>query len=375
MNSTNDIEDVQAYISCISLPSTLAELFDMIENKGEFTVETVLSAEYNEEWRLEWTAPRWAREGDIVLFYFAKTAYVKLSYLRSELREDAFYDQMQKQLLKEWIDKASILVKRYGGKILAVGILMTDPYYIGDSEFDNPNITHYNMNVWAEIGYVNVFEDMLHIDDVSFIEIARQKQCTPIFGDTYERLREEIWARNDIPSYFADTTSNGIPVYEINQSNWLEINNKYKRKYKFESQYRSLYVDYFLFRISDKKSVYRECPCIKENAIHPSYVDNVVLIKGFYLPVEVKLNIEAERDIRKQVRKYCKLTKLILNSRTEEIADNKSVVADHVMIFDVNNIYWYDYDKNVVVVLASLDEIKTDVDVVMVKKQIYELIS
>ena len=169
MEDTNNIEDVQAYISCVSLPSTIDELMDLAERDELFPVEIVLNAEDYEY--LEWTAPRWARKGDIVLFYFSKTANVKLSNLRRELREDTFYNSSQKKILKEWIDKANTLFKEYGGKIMAVGILLSDPYYLGDSEFDNPNITHYNLNIWADIGYVNVFEDMLHINECEFVEI------------------------------------------------------------------------------------------------------------------------------------------------------------------------------------------------------------
>lgn len=156
MADNNSIEDVQAYISCVSLPSSLDELYDMVENDGQLTVDTILESEYGDEWVLEWTAPRWARKGDIVLFYFSKTANVKLSYLRRDLREDTYYTTEQKELLNGWIERAAELFKNYGGKILAVGILLSDPYYVGDSEFDNPNITHYNMNMWATIGYARV---------------------------------------------------------------------------------------------------------------------------------------------------------------------------------------------------------------------------
>ena len=98
MEDTNNIEDVQAYISCVSLPSTIDELMDLAERDELFPVEIVLNAEDYEY--LEWTAPRWARKGDIVLFYFSKTANVKLSNLRRELREDTFYNSSQKKNTK-----------------------------------------------------------------------------------------------------------------------------------------------------------------------------------------------------------------------------------------------------------------------------------
>lgn len=367
-----NLEDVQAYIACVTVPSTLEELLDLAENKGELSVEVILNAEYMDDEIVEWTAPRWAREGDIVLFYFSKTSNVKLSYLRKELRNDNSFSDEQKNLLTEWIERTNRLIKEYGGKILAVGILRSDPYYVGDSDLDNPNITHYKMNVWADIGYIHVFEDMLHIEEVDFVEIARQKQCTPLFGNIYERLRDEIWYRNEIPGYFADSTSNGIPVYKINQTNWLELNNTYGRKYKFESQFRHLYVDFFLKKLSDGGMVYCECPCLKKESVHPSYVDNVIVVKGLFLPVEVKLNIDLERDIIGQIRKYCELTKLYLNTKTKEFADNELIIDRNVLVIDENNVYLYDYTDNEIIVLKSLDEIQKDKDITMLKKRIIQ---
>lgn len=120
--------------------------------------------------------------------------------------------------------------------------------------------------------------------------------------------------------------------------------------------------------------VYRECPCLKKKSVHPSYVDNVIKIHGLYLPVEVKLNIDAERDIIKQVKKYCELTKLYLNTATEELADNNSIASNNVLIIDVNNIYWFDYKRNTLEMLISLEELKDEKDISKVKERINILI-
>lgn len=49
--------NVQAFIDNISFPTTLVELEDFID---EFNVEQILTVD-----ETEWTAPKWAVEGDI----------------------------------------------------------------------------------------------------------------------------------------------------------------------------------------------------------------------------------------------------------------------------------------------------------------------
>ena len=54
--------NVQAFIDNISFPTTLVELEDFID---EFNVEQILTVDVT-----EWTAPKWAVEGDIVFFFY-----------------------------------------------------------------------------------------------------------------------------------------------------------------------------------------------------------------------------------------------------------------------------------------------------------------
>lgn len=53
--------NVQAFIDNISFPKNLEELEDFVD---EFDVEQVLRVD-----ETEWTAPKWAVEGDIVFFF------------------------------------------------------------------------------------------------------------------------------------------------------------------------------------------------------------------------------------------------------------------------------------------------------------------
>ena len=99
MSSQHEINEVQAYICCVSFPTTIDELLDLAENDEDnlFLVEKILISEDYKD-GLIWTAPRWARKNDVVLFYCAKTGNVRISQLRKQLREDDYYNNKQRML-------------------------------------------------------------------------------------------------------------------------------------------------------------------------------------------------------------------------------------------------------------------------------------
>ena len=79
--------NVQAFIDNISFPTTLVELEDFID---EFNVEQILTVD-----ETEWTAPKWAVEGDIVIFFHANTAIQRITNMETEMKKQ-----------KEWIKES-----------------------------------------------------------------------------------------------------------------------------------------------------------------------------------------------------------------------------------------------------------------------------
>ena len=69
--------NVQAFISNISFPRTIEELRVFVEDVGQFNVEEILTCS-----ETEWTVPKWAVKGDIVLFFHAKTAIQRIRHLK-----------------------------------------------------------------------------------------------------------------------------------------------------------------------------------------------------------------------------------------------------------------------------------------------------
>ena len=106
--------NVQAFIDNISFPMTLEELGRFAD---WFNVEEILNVA-----ETEWTAPRWAVEGDIVFFFHAKTAIQKITMLETKLKQEKTeYSEEDYQWLWKSLQRARELYKSYGGKIFAIG--------------------------------------------------------------------------------------------------------------------------------------------------------------------------------------------------------------------------------------------------------------
>ena len=84
-----------------------------------------------------------------------------------------------------------------------------------------------------------------------------------------------------------------------------------------------------------------------------------------YRPVEVKLSIRLESNIKKQLRKYCYDDYIILDERGKT-PDNKDVIRDEVIVIDTEAVYVYLYSNDTIYTVYNLDNLKepNDADIV-----------
>lgn len=358
---------VQSFINNISFPESLDELRVFIYEHGCFNVEDILE---NEE--EVWTVPKWAKPGDIVFFMHSKTAIAKISALTTALKNNINqYSSEEYNLMSEWLHHGRRLYERFGGKIFAIGRVKGEPIYENYQDDDEVHF-HWSSRIYADIDSVIVLESPVDISEFnSFILVSRGSAVTPVFGEQFERLRDVISKNNRLPRYVRDSVSIPIPLREINKDNWIEIAGKYKRSFFLEIQFRSFYVDYLLELLGDQKKFYRECRCVKPG--NPdSFVDNIIKINGSYLPVEIKIDINAEKDINNQVIKYCNVEKCYLNNKETNYIDYKSMYSQNVLIIDTFCIYMYDVKKNKVSMLYKLDDLKNKEEITVIKNTIID---
>ena len=215
-------------------------------------------------------------------------------------------------------------------------------------------------------------ENLIDISELKGeIEISRQSSITPVFGEKFVFIKNLILKKNNIvEEYFKDSVAEPMPLYKLNDDNWLKIVNAHRRDFFLEAQFRAFYVDRFLKFLGDNKTFYRECGCKKGNRSR-TFVDNVIKMNGKYLPVEIKLSVSAEKDIETQLLSYCNLKQLYLTA-DKAVTDN--VYQDNVLVIDTDRIYVYDNKKRMLKEVVELDDIKSNEDIIDLRTTIQELL-
>lgn len=373
---------VQAYISNISFPTSLEELYDYARM---FNVEMLLGCDYycllddnnclkytNDEYESRsnsWTAPKWCKKGDIVFFMHSKTANSRISALKTKLiSERKNYNNNSFWFMMNALIRARKIYDTYGGKIFAIGEVSGAP------EYDNSDTQtlHWKSNIYAEIDNVFLLEKPIDISDFnSVITVSRQSGITPVFGSQYHFLKELVLKKNTIvEDYFIDAVAETIPLSKVTDENWLKVVNKYRRSFFLEIQFRTYYVDRLLKLLGDNKTIYRECTCIK-NGNPASFVDNVIKINGKYLPIEVKLSISAEKNIVGQLEKYCQLKELKLS---KDKIISSGFYTEKVLVIDTEELYLYNDETKALLIITKLDELSTNNDIQLLRDRIIKLL-
>lgn len=269
----------------------------------------------------------------------------------------------------EWLDIASKLHQKYGGKIFAVGEVIESSYY-APTEQEDTDLIHWRSSIYADIRF-QVLQKPIDISEFNdFITVSRRGAITPVFGDAFLRLKNIIREKNFTLDYLNKSQSVPVPLSEIDSSNWLELTSKYRRSFLLESQFRTFYVDYLLNEINETDMLYRECRCCKDS-IHDSFVDNVIYIDKKYLPVEIKLSVEniGEEAITKQVNKYCNNTKIYLNSKKIIYPEQ---IHKSVLIIDTTYVYIYSAEQKTIRKIYTLDRLYDTNDLLLKLKGILQ---
>ena len=357
--TTDTRKHVRAFITAFNFPSTLDELLNEYLLEGAYLdIETLLYKRFREGRTIEWTVPKWAKPGDICLFYFAKMADEKLRRVRKEfeLRINEFDFPVLCGL--------DILLRRgweyydnYSGTILAVGKVAEMPYYYDQiselSQFKSP--------LFAKMQDITTLAEPLHISDFrDVVFITRGGTITPVFGREFDVIRDRITGNNKMPDFFTNCSTKPIPLRNINSNNWMKIAQEYRSSFILEQEFRGCYVDYMLQGISDDGIVCRECHTKKtvKGEVKKGFVDYVILFNGKYLPVEVKLNIKSEGDIVTQCERYCHLDSLFITKDTA--VPRKTVYNDNVLIVDTVGLYLYSDQKRETKTIFNLNAISQE---------------
>ncbi len=354
---------VQAFINNFSFPTNLDELQYLIGQREGYSIEGLLEDE-----ETNWTVPRWAKPGDIVFFMHAKTAISKITALVTELnKQKDSYTLEDFNVISAWLKRARDLYNAYGGKIMAIGRVAGAPERLDTDDGDDVTM-HWSSKLYADIDSVIVLENPVDISEFnSFIQVTRGGAITPVLGDNYEKLRALIGRKNRLPRYVRESVAIPLPLRNINSRNWMEIAGDFRRSFNLEYQFRVYYVDYLLAKLGDRSKFNKECRCCKP--INPdSFVDNVIMLNGKYLSVEIKLDIHAEKNIKGQVIKYCDVDQCYLKQGDSNFITSTDMYDSSCLIIDTYKVYMYDAVTDSITELYDLDRLHSKADVAGLRK-------
>ena len=356
--------NVQAFIDNISFPMTLEELERFAD---WFNVEEILNVD-----ETEWTAPRWGVEGDVVFFFHAKTAIQKITMLETKLkREKTEYSAEDYQWLWKSLQRARELYKSYGGKIFAIGRVS------GRTEYDSQEgdeVLHWVSRFYAPIDRIFVLQQPIDISEFSdFLPVSTRGAITPVVGSDFDRLKKIICSKNEIPDYLKKSRAIPLPLQKINPENWLDVTQEYRRLFALEIQFRRFYVDYFLKVLGQQKTFYAECECYQQGR-KTGFADNAIKLGGKWCFVEVKLNVHAEPHLHDQLKKYCHAERVILQ-KGERTLPQEKVWQNTMLVIDTEDFYIYSVSNDQLILLESLDKIKTEDNIKALQKRILPLLN
>ncbi|MDE5819288.1 MAG: hypothetical protein K2N41_03950 [Lachnospiraceae bacterium] len=358
---------VQSFINNIAFPKSLEELRFFIEEHGCYNVEDILlNGETN------WTCPKWAKVGDIVFFMHSKTAKSTITKLRTCLNNSkSDYSDEEFAEMISWIDRGLELYRRYGGTIFAVGVVGGLPEYFEDQK---DTLYHWNSPLYCDITNVVKFVNPIHISEFNgFIMVSRQSGITPVFGENFDRLKKVISKKNSIPQFLRLSKASSLPLSKIDDNNWYQLSNKYRRSFMLETQFRTFYVNRLLRYLSDIKSIYKECDCIKRNK-PITFVDNVILFHKKYLPVEVKLLVSATPNINQQLSQYCDDDEIIIDKKNNRRVAKTKIYNNRVLVIDTEAIYMYKAEQDILMTIFDLDYLTDHRTLMVVEEKILEVL-
>lgn len=136
------------------------------------------------------------------------------------------------------------------------------------------------------------------------ISISRQSALTAIEGEALLRLKAALQRTGAIPAFLAHALPGGGGFRGVNAATWRSIACAPEQRFIHEAQVRGYLIDYLLDTLKDPRTPrLEECTCIRRGA-STGRVDYFIMLAGRWVPVEGKLNLQAERNLPAQLAQY-----------------------------------------------------------------------
>ena len=381
---------IQSYILNLAPVSSLNELYQhLIEDETPGNIERFyLESLFENSGEVDgWTAPRWAKRGDICFFMQSVTTLQRLKKLKNELinkvdknltksKSDYLFlsenDSNEAKLfwyykLEQALSQAEISYRAFGGKIFAIGKVSSIPEM---EKRERDSLNHWGTDIYCKYGDVHILDEPIAFQDFkNYVSFSQQGSITPAFGSSYEDIKKLILKNNPkLSSFFKGCVSSPIPMTKINKSNWLEVTGIHNFDFLLEAAFRRYYTDYLLAELRDSGKLFSECKCSKRGV--NGIIDNVFTLGGKYLAVEIKLNHRAEINLFGQLNKYENPDSVCLKDGLD-ISGKDMYKA--VLLIDTTGVFLF--RRGNLNKVEHLKSIKTKKDIEVLKKKLCALLT
>ena len=291
------IRPTQACITNVSFPATLAGLRGMVRKnsgvKRGWELDFDVLQAYDPATGYEWTAAPWLRRGDLIFFYHAKGAAAHVAKLMAAARRGP---------LARVLKRAEAYAGHYAGTIFAYARLSADAGGAGRYAAGN----HFKTQACAPCAFVHVLERPLpEAVWAPFFQIKRRGAVTPLTARQARRLCACVLRANRQNSVLARLRFGDPALGCAGKGSWHRAS-RAPYLFRHEQQVREFLADPMLHALADPGTlVLQECRCFRATR-YVGQADNLVRVSGRWVPVEVKLDVEAmpAELLRAQLRRY-----------------------------------------------------------------------
>jgi hypothetical protein len=289
---------------------------------------------------IEWTAPKQDLVDGALFFYLGVTARVNV---RRCLREAQTHKEFQKYpALMQSLQESAAFIEKYARTLIGVAKVKSIAVY------DNSGAGFRGRN-YTKIDSANFhfFEHPLSLDFIKTLPvIINGPTVYSLVGDKSKRIVNELKKTNTLPEWLDNMTFGDTNFSHINAQNWLttlpqtSIVIDSSVSSSPEQLLRYHFFNYLIKAIADENTP------IVEEASHwinnklSGYSDYVLQINGTWVPFEAKVNVNSERDILEQIKKYT-LSESFLMGSDDRIKPTRVVMPKHriCLLGDQHGIY------------------------------------
>ncbi len=286
---------VRAFLSVLTFPNDADSM--RLEPDNDGVMETPCDQVLMGPWK--WSAPRHADVGDVCFFYYSKRSLKNIARLRRVLEEEGRLTRS----LRDFLEHAEQQAAQYAGRIVAYSFVTGRAH---SDERGPDDWLDWQSRTLAPMSGGSALQHpvdlMRHRGE---LPIPHGQTIVNLHASQFQRLLEILAdAGNVLDSRLVSVTPVSVSRTRVTGRNWREIACGRAHRFVNEQEVRGDFIDHLLEELKDPGSRIHQEVEARSGGRTSGRADYVVRINGYFVPVEAKLNVQTERDLAGQMRRY-----------------------------------------------------------------------